>query len=312
MAREKLGEILIRAGLLDEFGLQRALNEQQRWGGQLGRYLVELGLITEETLVRALSAQYKLPAVTLDPQKMNTSVARLIPKDICERNGVICFHADPKKKFLDIAMSDPSNADAIDEVRVATRYNVRPHIAAPTVIDKAISFVFYGDLSFGDELELTSNSGYHRTSPTNDSPKGFAPFSTPSPAATSPVVPPTPNSRAWSSELKPLPATAPPALEVQVTTNKPALDEVVSPAGAVRPSINLPSLAQEDAFHITLDIPAVDKAVMVQGHSIEERLDTLEYTVKRNSTLLQLLLEGLLRKGFFTQEEIARLVKLQS
>lgn len=158
MARERLGEILIKAGLLDEEGLQRALNEQQRWGGQLGRYLVEMGLITEETLVRALSTQFKIPAVALDPERLDISVGRLVTREICERNGLICFRADTTNKFLDVAMGDPSNLDAIDEVRVATKYNVRPHIAAPSVIDRAISYVFYGDLAVGSELDLGPSS----------------------------------------------------------------------------------------------------------------------------------------------------------
>ena len=56
MAKDNLAEILMRANLLDEVGLERAQIEQKRWGGSLGRHLVHLGLITEETLVRALSS----------------------------------------------------------------------------------------------------------------------------------------------------------------------------------------------------------------------------------------------------------------
>ncbi|MCA9669216.1 MAG: hypothetical protein KC503_26650 [Myxococcales bacterium] len=156
--RDRLGDILLRAGLLDEEGLNRALNEQQRWGGPLGRYLVDLSLISEETLIRALSTQYKLPAVALDAPKLSHATARLIPREVCERHRLICFRVDRARRFLDVAMTDPSNVDALDEVRVKTGFNVRPHIAGPNAVDKAITTVFYGDISAGGEIDLSPGS----------------------------------------------------------------------------------------------------------------------------------------------------------
>jgi hypothetical protein len=219
MARARLGEILIKAGLLDEEGLQRALNEQQRWGGQLGRYLVEMGLITEETLVRALSTQYKIPAVALDPERLDIGVGRLITREICERNSLICFRADTTNKFLDVAMGDPSNLDAIDEVRVATKYNVRPHIAAPSVIDRAISYVFYGDLAVGSELDLGPGSKLRMDSK--------------------------------SSELLDKKKGEPqPDLKVTATNLKPPENGH---------AVELPKPTGREGFHITMDVPAADK-----------------------------------------------------
>jgi hypothetical protein len=272
MAREKLGDILIKAGLLDEMGLQRALNEQQRWGGQLGRYLVELGLITEETLVRALSTQYKVPAVSLDPHRMDVKIGKYIPRDICERNGLCSFRADPKKKFLDVAMCDPSNLDAIDEVRVATKYNVRPHIAAPTVIDKAISFIFYGEMSIGNEMDLSPESNL-RLDPAG-------------------------------SEL--IHMAKGEKMEVKVNLQ----DQTAMAAGQDPDAepVKIPDVGEEgSAFHLTLDVPAVDKA-KIKRQSAEEQLDRLEATVTRNTAILRTLLETMARKGLFTRQEIRKII----
>lgn len=160
MARERLGDILIKAGLLTQEGLDRALEEQMRWGGPLGQYLIQLEIISEETLVRALSTQYRIPAVALDPPKLVEAIAKRIPQDICERNRLVCFRADDSTNFLDVAMADPSSLDAIDEVRIATHRNVRPFFAAPSAIDKCIEFIFYKgiDGAMGNTMDLSPNS----------------------------------------------------------------------------------------------------------------------------------------------------------
>ena len=158
MPKDNLAEILMRANLLDEVGLERAQIEQKRWGGSIGRHLVDLGLITEETLVRALSSIYKLPAVALDPPRMNQGVAKLIPREICERHCLIAFRADVAGKVLQVAMAEPSQLDAVDEVRLATKYTVQPNIAARSAIEQAITHVFYGGSpTVGNELELEPN-----------------------------------------------------------------------------------------------------------------------------------------------------------
>jgi len=353
MAREKLGEIVVKAGVLDQAGLQRALNEQARWGGQLGRYLVELGLITEETLVRALSTQYRLPAVALDPPRLNISVGRLVPKEICERNNLVCFRADLKNKFLDIAMSDPSNADAIDEIRVATKFNVRPHIAAPTVVDKSIAFIFYGDMAIGGDLDLGPDSSLRVDPQTSELVRSSqrppaAPPAPPAPpptltlnvTASAPAAPAAPPSAVAAAPPLPAPPPAPQlpttanypsagpwtpgvtplggggGLEVQVTANpSPPPDLLASskPTAASLAAVRLPAPAPspkpgDDGFHITMDVPVVDKAALSQPSPVEEKLAAFEATLARVSAILQALLEGLMRRGIFTHEEILRII----
>ncbi len=142
MARKRLGEILIQAGVLDDARLRAALNEQQRWGGQLGRILVEMKLITEEALVQALSHQLNFPAVRLEEKTVPQRALDLIPVEMCEQHGVFPFHVEGK--FLDVAMTDPTNLGIIDELRIRTRLNVRAYLSGPKAIERSILYHYRG------------------------------------------------------------------------------------------------------------------------------------------------------------------------
>ncbi len=141
MARKKIGEILIEEGVLDETRLRAALIEQQRWGGPLGKMLVDMKLIDEGTLVEALSRQLSVPAVDLDALTIPRAVIDLVPADLAEHHSIVPI-AQPMK-FLDIAMADPSNSGVIDELQIRTRLNVRPHLAGPKAIERALAR-YYG------------------------------------------------------------------------------------------------------------------------------------------------------------------------
>jgi type IV pilus assembly protein PilB len=136
-ARKRLGEILIQAGVLAEPQLRAALTEQRRWGGPLGRILVDMKLITEEAMVQALSHQLNLPAVNLDVKTIPNEVLELIPGDLAEQLSVVPFAV--QGKFLDLAMVDPTNISAIDTLRTRTRLNVRPYLAGPKTIERALA-----------------------------------------------------------------------------------------------------------------------------------------------------------------------------
>ena len=127
MARKRLGEILIEAGLIDETGLRSALIEQRRYGGPLGRVLVDMKMVVEEDLVQALSKQLAVPLVDLDAIEIPQAVLDLVPADLAEVQGVIPF-AQPMK-FLDVAMSDPTNLTLVDELRIKTQLKIgRAHV----------------------------------------------------------------------------------------------------------------------------------------------------------------------------------------
>src|SRR5262245_52544042 len=143
MPRKKLGEVLVQAGLLDEAKLRVALREQQRWGGPLGRHLLELRLVREDDLVRALSMQLNFPvAPDLIAHPPPPNVFGLMPLEFCEEHSLLPFHIDGK--FLAVALCAPTNLALLDEIRIRTKLNVRPHIIGPQTLEKALSKHYKG------------------------------------------------------------------------------------------------------------------------------------------------------------------------
>lgn len=136
MARKKLGEMLVEAGVLSEQGLRHALGEQRRWGGTLGRTVVDMKLVSEADLVRVLAQQLSLPTVDLEHLDIHPSVLELVPADFAQEHALVPF-AQPMK-FLDVAMADPTNLGVLEELRIRTQLNIRPYLAGPRMIEKAL------------------------------------------------------------------------------------------------------------------------------------------------------------------------------
>ena len=141
MARKKLGEMLVEAGVITETNLRAALNEQRRWGGTLGRQLVEMKMISEAELVRVLSMQLNMPSIELDRLDIPSAVLDLVPADVAAEHNIIPFAQ--QMKFLDVAMADPTNLGILDELRIRTQLNIRPYLAGPRAIERAVG-KFYG------------------------------------------------------------------------------------------------------------------------------------------------------------------------
>ncbi len=141
MPRKRIGELLVQAGVLDQAGLRSALNEQKRWGGHLGRLLIDMRLVNEEVLVRALSAQLNFPIVDLDRIEISQDVLDLVTPQMAEENSIIPIRLEGK--FLDVAMSNPTNLGIIDELRMRTQLNLHPYLAGPYMMQRALAR-FYG------------------------------------------------------------------------------------------------------------------------------------------------------------------------
>ncbi|NVB85467.1 MAG: hypothetical protein HOV81_44290 [Kofleriaceae bacterium] len=137
MPRKKLGEMLVDAGVLSEQGLRAGLAEQRRWGGTLGRTLVDMKLVSEPDLVRALSQQLSLPTIDLDRIEIEPRVLDLVPGELAEEHSLVPF-AQPMK-FLDVAMTEPTNLGLLDELRIRTQLNIRPYLAGPKMIERALA-----------------------------------------------------------------------------------------------------------------------------------------------------------------------------
>jgi type IV pilus assembly protein PilB len=143
--KRRLGEILVEAGLLSEVKLRAALSEQRKWGGKLGRTLVEMGFVDEDSMAAALSRQLNLPRVDLDKLQVPLEVVQLLRIDIAERYGVFAFEGDAKQKTLQVATSDPTNVEALQELAFNTGLRVIPSVAGPSAIDRAIRRHYYGE-----------------------------------------------------------------------------------------------------------------------------------------------------------------------
>ena len=143
--RRRLGELLLDAGLLDATRLEAALAEQRKWGGKLGRTLVEMGFVDEESMVRALSRQLKLPVVDLDQVTLPPSIVGLLRVDLAERYGVFPIGADAKGRTLQLATSDPTNGEALNELEFRTNAKIQIAVATASSIDRAIRRLYYGE-----------------------------------------------------------------------------------------------------------------------------------------------------------------------
>ena len=156
MARKRLGEILIDAGVLTPERLKIALREQQKWGGPLGKVLVQEEFVTEEVLVRALAKQLNLPVVDLQGVRVEDDILQYVPNELAERHNLIPFRR--QNNFLDVAMSDPMNMGILDELRIRTRMNLRPHLATQSTISKAIQRSYAHemdiDMNFDDGMDM--------------------------------------------------------------------------------------------------------------------------------------------------------------
>ncbi len=132
----RLGDLLVTEGLLAPEDLRRALSEQKVSSEKLGSILVRLNLLTEEQLIGFLSRQYGIPSITLSQLDIDPDVLRLVPSQLAKRYEVI-----PIKRTgnaLTLAMSDPTNVFALDDVAFLTNLQVLPVVASQGAIRKAI------------------------------------------------------------------------------------------------------------------------------------------------------------------------------
>jgi type IV pilus assembly protein PilB len=139
----KLGEMLIKAGLLTPQKLQDALNYQKTHGGKLGLNLVKLGFVKEEDITRVLSQQYGVPAVNLSKIEVDDGVVKLIPSEVAQK--YLIMPVSRTGATLTIAMVDPTNVFAMDDIKFMTGYNVEPVVASEVAIKEAIDR-YYGSI----------------------------------------------------------------------------------------------------------------------------------------------------------------------
>jgi type IV pilus assembly protein PilB len=139
----KLGEMLIKAGLLTPQKLQEALDYQKTNGGKLGLNLVKMGYVKEEDLTRILAQQYGVPSIHLGKVEIDDTVVKLIPSEVAQK--YLIMPVSRAGSTLTIAMVDPTNVFAMDDIKFMTGYNVEPVVASEVSIKEAIDR-YYGSI----------------------------------------------------------------------------------------------------------------------------------------------------------------------
>jgi type IV pilus assembly protein PilB len=145
----RLGEILVKENLITPDQLKQALDHQKMNGGRLGSSLIKLGFVQDDDITQVLSRQYGVPSINLKFYEVESAVIKLIPQETAVRYQVV-----PLSRVgatLTIAMTDPTNVFALDDIKFMTGFNVEPVVASENDVNEAIQ-KFYGDSSSGEEL----------------------------------------------------------------------------------------------------------------------------------------------------------------
>ena len=150
MSNNRLGELLVRNKLIDEKQLAKALEEQKAGGGRLGASLVKLGFIKEEELAAFLSRQYGVPSINLSEFEIDPNVIKLISNDVATKYQLVPVNR--AGATLIVAMADPSNIFAIDDIKFMTGYNVEIVVAAENSIKAAIDKYYDQSATFDDVM----------------------------------------------------------------------------------------------------------------------------------------------------------------
>ena len=137
----RLGELLQQAGKVTEEQLNQALAAQQSQGGRVGSHLVKMGFIDDEELVEFLSQRYGVPAINLGEIEVDDSIISIIPAEVARKYTILPVSKAGAK--LTIAMVDPTNVFAMDDVKFMTGYNVEPVVASDSTLRGAID-QYYG------------------------------------------------------------------------------------------------------------------------------------------------------------------------
>src|SRR4051794_19522553 len=144
----RLGELLTKASLITPDQLKEALKLQKETGGKLGETLIKLGFVAEEDITECLSQQFGVPSINLLHFEIDSSVIKLIPADVARKYNIL--PVNKTGATITIAMADPTNVFAMDDIKFMTGYNVEPVVASELGIKAAIDN-YYGTSS---SLEL--------------------------------------------------------------------------------------------------------------------------------------------------------------
>src|SRR2546425_9849823 len=132
----RIGELLLKEKRITSEQLQEALNYQRQHGGKLGHNLIRLGLIKDEEITALLSKQYGVPSIALTQFEIDPAVVKLLPAETAQKYQIVPLSRSGAT--LTIAMTDPTNVFAMDDIKFMTGYNVEPVVASESAVIEAI------------------------------------------------------------------------------------------------------------------------------------------------------------------------------
>lgn len=150
--KKRLGEILIEAKKLTEGELQKALSEQKKYGEKLGKIIIKMGLLSENELVQTISNQLGIPFIRLDKIEIPRELIRLIPEDICKTYMVL--PVERRFNVLKLAMVDPLDINAMDEISKIARLEIEPCITTEEEMKRALEKYFGARSIMHETLEM--------------------------------------------------------------------------------------------------------------------------------------------------------------
>jgi len=146
----RLGELLVREKLISLQQLRQAQEEQKRSGQNLGFTLSKLGYISDGEITNFLSNQYRLPAINLEEYEIDQDVIKLVSRDVCEKHKIVPVSRSGGS--LIVAMSDPTNLHALDDIKFLSGYNVEPVVASEGSIQAAIDMYYNAGPSYEEVM----------------------------------------------------------------------------------------------------------------------------------------------------------------
>jgi type IV pilus assembly protein PilB len=146
----RLGELLVREKLISLQQLREAQQDQNTSGNNLSYTLAKLGYISDSEITDFLSNQYRLPAIDLSEFEIETDVIKLVSKEVCEKHKILPVSRSGSS--LIVAMADPTNLNAIDDIKFLTGFNVEPVIASETAIIEATDRYYNAGPSYDEVM----------------------------------------------------------------------------------------------------------------------------------------------------------------
>ena len=150
MSKNRLGELLVKENIITPLQLKKAVESQRSTGGRLGHELSKLGYIEESDLTAFLSKQYGVPSINLNDFEVSPEVLKTLPKEVVTRHQVIPINKSGS--VLMIAMADPSNIYAIDDIKFITNLQVEVVVASEQAIAEAIEKYYTSEVSFDEVM----------------------------------------------------------------------------------------------------------------------------------------------------------------